>query len=220
MIKNYAHEEAGKDGKPSGTFVFKRADAMAAAHEILGTHMGLTGAAAEKYLGDNFDATWKHFNSASDGKVDAARMAGFYHHLMGNNGAPLYHKTKPAGKNGQLVQEEPKKEVERAPAGFPASADGEKGYVRNVPERFSGSGDDQFMKSMIKNYAYEEADANGKPSGIFVFRREEARAAAEAILQEHPEAKFDDQKFDKTWKHFDSANEGRIGVEKLLGFYR
>ena len=94
MIKNYAHEEAGKDGKPSGRFVFGRAEAKAAATEIVGAHMGLTGAKAEQYLKDNFDTTWKHFDTAGDGRIEAARMPGFYHHLTGHIGAPLFHKKK------------------------------------------------------------------------------------------------------------------------------
>ena len=50
MINNYALELATPEGKPTGKFVFKRANAKAAAYEIVGTHLGLKGAEAEKYL--------------------------------------------------------------------------------------------------------------------------------------------------------------------------
>ena len=46
MIKKYSHEEAEKDGTPNGKFVFKKGNALDAAHEILETHMGLKGSEA------------------------------------------------------------------------------------------------------------------------------------------------------------------------------
>ena len=84
MITKYALELATPQGKPTGEFVFKKANAEMAAYEILETHMGLTGKKAQDYMDKYFDKTWKHFDTADDGKIEAARMSGFYRFLCGN----------------------------------------------------------------------------------------------------------------------------------------
>ena len=84
MINKYALELSTPEGKPTGQFVFKKMNAKQAAYEIVDTHLGLKGAEAEKYLTENFDKTWSHFDTANDGKVEAARMSGFFRFLCGN----------------------------------------------------------------------------------------------------------------------------------------
>ena len=62
--------------------------------------------------------------------------------------------------------------------GYHAGHDGFEGvehlgkYERQFPSNFQGpgSGDDQFMHSMIKNYAIEQSTPEGKPTGRFVFK--------------------------------------------------
>ena len=84
MISKYALELAKPDGTPTGEFVFKKAHAKQAAYEIVDTHLGLKGAEAEDYLSKHFDTTWEHFDTAADGKIEAARMSGFFRFLCGN----------------------------------------------------------------------------------------------------------------------------------------
>ena len=84
MINNYAVEESKPDGTPTGKFVLKKNDAYQAAIEVTRTHMGLNGEAQKKYLDENFDKTWTHFNTADDGKIEAERMSGFFRFLCGN----------------------------------------------------------------------------------------------------------------------------------------
>ena len=84
MINKYAVELATPTGTPTGQFVFRKENAMQAAYEILETHMSLTGEKAQKYLDEYFDKTWKHFDTANDGNIEAARMSGFYRFLTGN----------------------------------------------------------------------------------------------------------------------------------------
>ena len=101
-------------------------------------------------------------------------------------------------------------------------------YSRQVPDNFSGpgSGDDQFMNSMIRNYAVELTSPDGKPTGNFVLRHENAKLAAYEIIGTHLGLKgkqADDyikQYFDKTWKHFDTADDGNIEVARMSGFFR
>ena len=44
------------------------------ATEVLGTHFGLFGAAAEKYLGEHYDEAFKYYDVNNDGRLDAVGM--------------------------------------------------------------------------------------------------------------------------------------------------
>jgi hypothetical protein len=82
MIKNYALEKKNSDG--SSSFYFKAPQAKFAAYEIVDTHLGLKGKAAEEYLNQYFNKTWRHFDTAGDGIIEAERMGGFFRFLCGN----------------------------------------------------------------------------------------------------------------------------------------
>ena len=84
MISKYALEKATDEGKPTGKFVFHKANAYQTAWEILDTHMGLKGAEAQSYLDQYFQKTWEHFDTAGDGEIEADRMSGFFRFLVGN----------------------------------------------------------------------------------------------------------------------------------------
>ena len=84
MIKNYAMEEATPDGHPTGEFYMNKAGAFMAAQEVVETHMGLKGEERAAYLDKYFDKTWKHFDTADDGKIETDRMGGFFRFLCAN----------------------------------------------------------------------------------------------------------------------------------------
>merc|ERR1711934_1238553 len=84
MITKYALEEATATGEPLGSFVFHKDQAYAAALEVVLTHLGLKGDAANDYLGKYFDKTWDHFDTAGDGRIEAMRMGGFFRFLCAN----------------------------------------------------------------------------------------------------------------------------------------
>ena len=84
MIKNHSIEEATPEGVKSGKFIFNKSAARAGSAEILKTHLGLEGQKADEYMDQYFDKTWKHFDTAGDGKIEADRMPGFYRFLCGN----------------------------------------------------------------------------------------------------------------------------------------
>ena len=65
MFEHYAREATTDDGKPTGKFIFKPQDALPAAYEILGTHLGLSGKAAQDYIDQNLQAAFDHFDTAS-----------------------------------------------------------------------------------------------------------------------------------------------------------
>ena len=77
--------------------------------------------------------------------------------------------------------------------GYPANQDdfaGSEGlgaYNRVIPDHFSGpgSGDDQFMNSMLNNYAYEKATDEGVPTGDFYMNYGAAKMGAYEILNTH-----------------------------------
>merc|ERR1719243_496081 len=82
MITTYATEEETeedkktgyKGGEPTGVFTMTEAQAKAAATEVIGTHKGLTGAAADAYLGTYWAKSWGHFDVNRTGKITVYRM--------------------------------------------------------------------------------------------------------------------------------------------------
>ena len=101
-------------------------------------------------------------------------------------------------------------------------------YDREVPDHFQGpgSGDDQFMNSMITNYAVELATPEGKPTGNFVLRYNNAKQAAYEVVGTHLGLKGKDAEdyiskyFDSTFKHFDTSGSGEIEAARMSGFFR
>ena len=90
MYHNYAREKATDEGVKTGKFVFGPMEAKMGAYEILKTHMGLEGKAAEDYLDKNFQATFDHFDTAAAGEIDIAQMSSFYRYLTGNMAIKLH----------------------------------------------------------------------------------------------------------------------------------
>ena len=106
--------------------------------------------------------------------------------------------------------------------------DGRWSYHREVPDRFDGpgSGDDQFMNSMLTKYAMEESTPDGHPTGKFFFSKLAALMAAQEITETHLGLKGDAKEdyinkyLDKTFEHFDTAADGKIETERMSGFFR
>merc|ERR1712025_109878 len=75
------------------------------------------------------------------------------------------------------------------------------------------------------NYAVEKAK-DGKPTGEFYFNPIAARLAGNEVVETHLGLKGDalndymDKYFDKTWRHFDTADNGEIEVARMGGFFR
>ena len=90
MYENYAHEKTTDEGAPTGKFVFRPMEAKMAAYEILKTHMGLEGKAAEDYMAQNFKPCFDHFDTAAAGEIEAERMSSFYRYLTGNMAIKLH----------------------------------------------------------------------------------------------------------------------------------
>merc|ERR1719327_2567421 len=81
MITTYATEEETeedkktgyKGGEPNGVFTLTEAQAKAAATEVLDTHKGISGAAAEAYLATYWAKAWGHFDVNRTGSIAVYR---------------------------------------------------------------------------------------------------------------------------------------------------
>jgi hypothetical protein len=90
MYANYAREKTTDTGKKTGEFIFKPQDAAPPCLEILKTHLGLTGKAADDYMDANFQAAFDHFDTASLGYIELDRMSTFFRYFTGNMQIPLH----------------------------------------------------------------------------------------------------------------------------------
>ena len=93
MIKNYARE-VKHDGELTGHLFLNKADAKAAAQEVVSNHGGADrkrdydagneSGDLEEQEGDRFEETWNHFDVNKDGLVEVERMPQFMRMLLGN----------------------------------------------------------------------------------------------------------------------------------------
>ena len=78
MIKDYAIEGQDKDsGKPNGKFYITKDACKRASYEVLATHLGLRGAAADAHLKQYFDDVWDHMDVNHTGALEAIEINKF-----------------------------------------------------------------------------------------------------------------------------------------------
>ena len=100
------------------------------------------------------------------------------------------------------------------------------GYNRVTPARFAADSDDIFMRSMIEQYALEQKNKDGTPSGKFWMDEAGTRAAAREVLETNckisGKARDDwmNTYFTKAWNHFDVNRGGKVEVIKMPQFMR
>merc|ERR1719450_2064412 len=83
MIQNYAAELKDDDTKvPTGKFFMNAASARRAGTEIVGTHMGLSGAALKGYTDKYFQRVWDHFDVNGSGMIEVEKMPQFARMLL------------------------------------------------------------------------------------------------------------------------------------------
>ena len=109
-------------------------------------------------------------------------------------------------------------------------------YERIITPNFSADTDDQFMRSMIKTYAFEKrtpieelddgSQIGGEPTGSFWLSKKDAFRAAKEVLATHKGLKagdladYLDTYFDRAWENFDVNGDGEIEVIKAPQFMR
>ena len=96
-----------------------------------------------------------------------------------------------------------------------------------MPENFENlHDDDMFMHSMIKNYAKEGKDYDGKPNGKFYLDRNSGKEASREILHTHLKLEgkaLDDymtHNFDDAWEYYDVNRENLIEADRMSTFFR
>lgn len=98
-------------------------------------------------------------------------------------------------------------------------------YMRDVPDRFEGAGDDKLMESMYKNYAFE-GRKNGLPDGHFWLDEANAKAASTEVVATHLGLKgsaltsYVNSHFAEVWKRFDVNEEGKVEIDRMPAFLR
>jgi len=98
-------------------------------------------------------------------------------------------------------------------------------YMRDVPDRFEGAGDDKLMESMYKNYAFE-GRKNGLPDGHFWLDEANAKAASTEVVATHLGLKggaltsYVNEHFAEVWKRFDVNEEGKVEIDRMPAFLR
>lgn len=98
-------------------------------------------------------------------------------------------------------------------------------YMRDVPDRFEGAGDDKLMESMYKNYAFE-GKKNGLPDGHFWLDEANAKAASTEVVATHLKLKgaaltsYIKENFPTVWKRFDVNEEGKVEIDRMPAFLR
>ena len=97
MITKYAIEgeteedkKAGiKAGDPTGVFTMDETAMKAAAYEVLNTHKGISGSAADQYLATYFAKAWGHFDVNKTGEIPVYRSAEFMRFLCSDQNMSL-----------------------------------------------------------------------------------------------------------------------------------
>jgi len=100
------------------------------------------------------------------------------------------------------------------------------GYNRTIPYQFTEERDDRLMNSLIKSYALEQKDDNGRPSGHMFLDKAGAMKASDEVVHTHFQyndeqaADYLKEKFEETWNHFDVNQDGLVEVERMPQFLR
>ena len=119
--------------------------------------------------------------------------------------------------DGKLIQT--RGDYGEVPASF-SGAEAFGGYERVIPARFDKEMDDQFMESMIKNYA-REIKKDGALTGVMMLNKEDARAASKEVLATHEDNNATGlDTFEEVWNHFDVNHDGLVEAERMSQFMR
>lgn len=98
-------------------------------------------------------------------------------------------------------------------------------YMRDVPDRFEGAGDDKLMESLYKNYAFE-GRKNGLPDGHFWLDEANAKAVSTEVVGTHLGLKggelnnYIKNNFPAVWQRFDVNEEGKVEIDRMPQFLR
>ena len=95
LLKNYALEGKNKDGTPNGKFWMDKAATRIVATEVLTNNIGMKPSEIPKYLDENFEKAWNHYDLYNFGKLEVGLMPMFMKVLAGQPYVDGLHAQKP-----------------------------------------------------------------------------------------------------------------------------
>lgn len=101
-----------------------------------------------------------------------------------------------------------------------------KEYSRKYPDEFNEDSPNKFMHHILSEYALEEKDDKGAPSGNFLMNKKWTQVAAREVLQKHKKLdgealdKYMNQYFGRTWEHFDVNERGMLDALDMPAFMK
>ena len=90
MIGKYAIEKRGEDSMPNGQYYLDETQARSASEEVAKTHLHIEGDELKRYMEANFWDTWRYYDTAKDGKIDAEMMPTFMRYFTHNANLEIY----------------------------------------------------------------------------------------------------------------------------------
>ena len=83
LVTSYAIEGNNGDGTKNGHYFMTKATTEAAAHEVVGTHLKMSGAAKDAYIAEHLDKLWAHYDVNKAGYIEVERAAPLLRTLVG-----------------------------------------------------------------------------------------------------------------------------------------
>lgn len=83
LVATYAIEGKAADGSKNGQFFMTKATTEAAAHEVVGTHLKMSGAEKDAYVSEHLDKLWSHYDVNKDGYIEVERAAPLLRQMVG-----------------------------------------------------------------------------------------------------------------------------------------
>ena len=99
-------------------------------------------------------------------------------------------------------------------------------YIRTIPDQYGEETPNTFMRKMYDNFALEQKNAKGEPSGNFRMDAKQTRAAAMEVVEHFKGLKgadldkFMNQYFQRTWEHFDVNHDNYLEVLDMPAFMK
>lgn len=101
-----------------------------------------------------------------------------------------------------------------------------KEYNRKFPEGFDEESPNKFVHHILREYALEEKDNKGSPTGNFFMNKKWTQVASKEVLTKFKKMddaaseKYMNQYFGRTWEHFDVNEANRLDALDMPAFMK
>ena len=83
LVATYAIEGKAADGSKNGHFFMTKGTTEAAAQEVVGTHLHLSGEAKDAFVAEHLDKLWPHYDVNKEGYIEVERAAPLLRSMVG-----------------------------------------------------------------------------------------------------------------------------------------